>query len=407
MKRVISFGEISRNIIFIIVLIISEPLFIQLGKHFEHPKIKRSLIINSISCFISEFSLGSLVFVVTMVLEPKKRKSFKRKIKTKTIFSIKGTKIKLVSSQHRRCGINSIISITGICLLHLSTVAEDIIIPSFYTNENISEDVYHFIRGLQFYVYSVLSIKVLNHQIYSHHYLAILITTLGLIFFAINSFTGNLKWVPILIRILTQCFEGFLFYIMKWLIEVKFVNGFLIILFQGLFISCIGIGIILWELSYCNFSIINKWYCVDYELIHQFSRNDLYYILVVSMREIIYFYCLIKAISIYSPFHILLSTYVAMIFGWILSLCFQNGDYKTLTVIGYVIIIIGSLIYSEIIILNFWNLNVNTVKMISFRNLDNYQMMNAESILIDWNDDDANIVRNCIELQTINIPIIK
>ena len=88
-----------------------------------------------------------------------------------------------------------------------------------------------------------------------------------------------------------------------------------------------------------------------------------------------YFICNILTIDIFSPYLNVLTDFLTPFFLYLINLCLGRENFNFYELIGYIIVIIGSCILNEIIILNFFGFNTNTFSNISERGtIDSFSM---------------------------------
>ena len=225
---------------------------------------------------------------------------------------------------------------------------------------------------------SILTIVVLKYKYYKHHILGFIIVSVALISMTIMEVViyklkGNGKIfssVFIVILFLTYLFSSVQEVYEKYLIDIKFVNPFALIAFEGfggLFTtSCLLV-------VFDN----GKYFIETWQIISQDQRL----IILVSILYIsITFFNSFRILTNqhYTPTHRSLSDSIASFIAWILKLTipFLNQTttkddvfYIQNIIMGvlYIIMIIGVLIFLEIIILTFCDLDRNTKEKINAR----------------------------------------
>ena len=240
---------------------------------------------------------------------------------------------------------------------------------------------------------AILTIVVLKYKYYKHHILGFIIVSVALISMTIMEVViyklkGNDKSfssVFIVILFLTYLFSSVQEVYEKYLIDIKFVNPFALIAFEGfggLFttscllvvfynVKCVS-GVICEEKAPKTEDFIKTWQII--------SKNPILIILVSILYISITFFNSFRILTNqhYTPTHRSLSDSIASFIAWILKLTipFLNQTttkddvfYIQNIIMGvlYIIMIIGVLIFLEIIILTFCDLDRNTKEKINAR----------------------------------------
>ena len=225
---------------------------------------------------------------------------------------------------------------------------------------------------------SILTIVVLKYKYYKHHILGFIIVSVALISMTIMEVViyklkenGKIfSSVFIVILFLTYLFSSVQEVYEKYLIDIKFVNPFALIAFEGfggLFTtSCLLV-------VFDN----GKYFIETWQII---SQNPRLIILVSILYISITFFNSFRILTNqhYTPTHRSLSDSIASFIAWILKLTIPFFNQTTTKddvfyiqniIMGvlYIIMIIGVLIFLEIIILTFCDLDRNTKEKINAR----------------------------------------
>ena len=227
---------------------------------------------------------------------------------------------------------------------------------------------------------AILTIVVLKYKYYKHHILGFIIVSVALISMTIMEVViyklkenGKIfSSVFIVILFLTYLFSSVQEVYEKYLIDIKFVNPFALIAFEGfggLFntscllvvfynVKCVS-GVICEENAPKTEDFIKTWQII--------SKNPILIILVSILYISITFFNSFRILTNqhYTPTHRSLSDSIASFIAWILKLTipFLNQTttkddvfYIQNIIMGvlYIIMIIGVLIFLEIIILMIW-----------------------------------------------------
>ena len=240
---------------------------------------------------------------------------------------------------------------------------------------------------------SILTIVVLKYKYYKHHILGFIIVSVALISMTImevviyklkrNDIFFSSEFIVILF--LTYLFSSVQEVYEKYLIDIKFVNPFALIAFEGfggLFTtSCLLV--VFYNVTCIDDVICEKNAPKTEDFIKTWQiifKNPILIILVSILYISITFFNSFRILTNqhYTPTHRSLSDSIASFIAWILKLTipFFNQTttkddvfYRKNIIMGvlYIIMIIGVLIFLEIIILTFCDLDRNTKEKINAR----------------------------------------
>ena len=200
---------------------------------------------------------------------------------------------------------------------------------------------------------------ILGYEIYRHQFLSLILILIGWIFISIPIFV-KLTTADIYYNILF--FFGAIFYplylvLLKYIIENYYVSVYLDMFFIGVTLLIIS------SLLTIGNSLMNYSNLSDLINIFDFAKDKLMIFLAFASGTIVKFiFCVI--IDNFSPNIFVLTNVISSIITWIYNIGYKRKPEKTMNIIflsiGYFIILISCLIYNEIIILNFCNLNEDT-----------------------------------------------
>ena len=238
-----------------------------------------------------------------------------------------------------------------------------------------------------------LTILVLKYKYYKHHIIGLIIVSVALISMTIvdvvvykeEKCSDEKFSIPVMVILfLTYLFSSVQEVFEKYLIDIKFVNPFALLAFEGLG-GLITTSCLLLVFSYvgCVFSDISEISSIcetdfrgTWKLIFG-NKEILILILIMYVSIAIFNSFRILTNQHYTPTHRSISDSIASFLAWILKLTIpyfnttvkDKEDYIKNTIIGilYVIMIIGVLIFLEIIILTFCGLDRNTKEKINAR----------------------------------------
>ena len=243
-------------------------------------------------------------------------------------------------------------------------------------------------------ILSGLCMIIFKYKIYKHQILAYVIITVGLLSYTIIEIIHN--WIdfkmsiPLLLIVTLYLVCLFQDVIEKYLMQYKFINPFLIISIEGF------IGLLF---TSCSFIILNKIDCSENSLLcdsnsttnHSYEnffesitlllKHNQYCIglFLYFIGTFAYNLCRIKTNDAYCPIHRNISDLICFYLGLILKFVipFYRNDivmiYVILQGLSYIIIIIGILIYFDILIIQCFDFSNNTSSIIQIRaEMENY-----------------------------------
>ena len=271
-----------------------------------------------------------------------------------------------------------------ILLMPLSIMTYNISMAYVVGHQTLEKRIYFF-----FFVV-VLSKIVFKKSIYRHQKFALIISGIGMIPIIIT-FGLFLKVEEYkIVYDIFIIFGGFGFALfltlIKYLTLNKRMNVFLLLFYQGI-ISFIYTLIIFSAISLIikgNLSYIyNIFYCNEnnFICISHFYFNIIMYIILNTFLQLLFF----LVVYHFSPELLVISDIFSPLLTFIAD-CIQlkenNGIKIFLTILGYLIIALGSFIYNEIIICNFCKLNENTWKAIDQKAYDDMNIVDRKDSFI-------------------------
>ena len=224
----------------------------------------------------------------------------------------------------------------------------------------------------------------LKYQYHRYHLAGIIIYLIGVILYSIidnvfitrNIFNTGQYFLYIGLMIIGQFLGGFLDCGEKYLMEYKYINPFIIVFLEGLSGTLIMI-ILLVSISYMKCTPESSFFCNDYGYVESFGRTikyiftHSYYALLFSCFLIFIFLTNTFRILInehYSPVHRGISNTISPCFKWILRVTIpffhsanQISDlsYYFGISFSYIFMIIGVLIFLQVILINCCNISHN------------------------------------------------
>ena len=226
-------------------------------------------------------------------------------------------------------------------------------------------------RVTEFLFVIILGYFFLNFKLHRHHYLSLILIFIGLVLISIHYIKDSFH-LSILLLILSNLLYSLMEIIEKWLMDIQYVSVYKLIFVEGLcgtIIMMIVLFISIWVP--CSEWMNNAKICNANEKIitlssigKLFSSGYIYYIqmliFIVSTLGYNVFLDLINKTN--GPTHRVVSDTLTSIIGFIISVILKNKNTYNLyyTVIGDILIICGSLVFNEIIIIYVFKLGEST-----------------------------------------------
>ena len=213
---------------------------------------------------------------------------------------------------------------------------------------------------------SLFSYKILNYKLYKHHYLSIIIISIGFLISLIeNIFTDDDDAEKIffecLLGLVTTLLYSLELTIDKYLMFSKYINSYEIIFFQGIIELILGVISLIITTKYDFFD--NFW---DYY--NKLNKEEVIILFLSLILNFIYYSLIITIIDILTPFFILFVSILSTIFFTVFLFIITGGIFSNiLTIVIYFLSFIMLLIYTEIIELNCFGLSYMTKRNIELR----------------------------------------
>ena len=217
---------------------------------------------------------------------------------------------------------------------------------------------------------------ILKEDIVSHQILSLILVIFGFLFISIPAFIEMTKTDFLLNFFILLLSISYPVYIVtfKYIIDKYYISPFLLILLIGVYLLVISLSVI-------SFFSLKEYHNLS-QLSHifDFSENNLYFLIAFCIGTIAkVFFCFI--LLYFSPNLFILTYIVGTMIIWIYNSFtekIENKKYLIFEGIGHCIILISALIYNELIILNFCELNKNTKKYINERKQEEEDLLKKE-----------------------------
>ena len=343
--------------------------------------IKNKMFIEVIYEELSYVAVGLLYFVSYFKLKPNKEKEKEKE------FGIQqnSSPIKYIYNEENR---NYDLKQVSFVVILLSLILETTEIIYYYIDENKN----NFTDSLYYLLFiPLLSKYILKEKIYKHQYLSLIIAIFGSVFLIIPvCLVINTDDIVSNIVTFIYVFMFSLFVILiKRLNQKNYISVFKLCLLFGI------LSIILHCLGFFIYSLI-KYHDLSY-FKDCFDSSEDKNIFIIILYFIINFIAMIienllqlLTVLYFSPNLIIITYFLNPMIEWIIKIVSEGGSIPEDAIypIGFIIELFSSLIYNEIIILNFCGLSQNTKKYVEQRLMKELQDMRKEDVTITELDND-------------------
>ena len=274
-------------------------------------------------------------------------------------------------------------------LLSLIIIFFEVISSIFVYNELIETSLYFI------YFIPLFNKFILKENIHKHNILSLISSSLGTILVLIPMCmpmtTDDI--VPNILNLISGVLYSLYSALIKYVIEEYYLSPFKINFLMGLIsIVVSSFGFVLYSLIYYHdFSYFNNIF--DFSEVENKIQIGLYFIPFLIILTVYEEFNLIT-LFYFSPILIGLTDIINPILIWIkYKIEYDDENEKidlVMTPIGYLIILFSSIIYNELIILNFFGLGKNTKKIINRRIKKEVVELNEIKDDIDNCDDDSD-----------------
>ena len=258
----------------------------------------------------------------------------------------------------------------------------------FLTNLGVVQTIQLEMRALPIFVMAFLNIFFLKLPFYKHHLFSCVIIFIG--FFSILLY--HYIKLPINGDRLVSLYVTLLFAVLKiiraikemldtYLLQEKYVSPFKLLFYQGVsgLVLSLFVGFCLQYMSCTETAQKVIHYCQPNNKVESFDNfftsikngKSIALLIGVIITTIIIEVCRMQTKHYLTAIHRGLSCAASAVINWFLYLqFFEKKKVNYLELIGFVIILLGELIYCEVFICYFLGLEENTKKMIDKRNAD-------------------------------------
>ena len=246
---------------------------------------------------------------------------------------------------------------------------------------------------------SIFYYLIFKAKLFNYHYLSIIIILLtGLI---IDIVQGNFQddWnnddkerkIGFIFSIVRVILLSFNYVIIKYTIERKFASPYEIGAYSGIIDLILFMIFALLDYEFFN---LNEY---SYDYFDDFDGITIFYIIGIMITNLGIFLCCLLIVKNNTPCHI----FIMFIFGQIAYYA-QGTEYLIIVIICLIIMLFFSLVFNEIIELNFCGLSRNTKRNINYRAENEIFESNLlKNQALEEDDDSISIKDNAKELNPI------
>ena len=399
----IKFGTISKKLIYPIMMSITNMFIvvstILLNKEYidkngniiqygNHP------FTNDLIMFMAEGCVIIIFFIQQKITKDTDSSSFEELTKSQIVYKKEEQNRKAIKFLPDSKKVKTFFIILGTFALDLFASTTIFIIRQI---DNVSSIELGFkIIGL--IVSTFLSICILNYKYYRHHFIGCVILCIGLIIYSVVDFIQNLPQIKqkpaqttivmILIMIFILCsnvFASLQEVMHKYLMDIMFVSPFAIISLEGFFgIIVMSVSLIFLYYTKCTSKIVSEIVCTRENQVENifdtFNNVISHYQLLIPIIILFFSFIVLNTFRLltnqaYSPTHRIIPDVYGCCFSWVVRVIFPKLDEISTFmkfqnfVIGFsfFLMMVGALIYLEIIELHFWGLSRNIRRTITSR----------------------------------------
>jgi hypothetical protein len=352
-----SFAKINKYFIFPFLC----PIFCVIANYFlsliiktENIKNKEFLLIHTIC---ASYIGGGLLYFISSIktkTEVTRNENVENKQKERT-----SSRITYIFNEGLKKNTSKIFGF----LIIMSIIIVLVEVCSLYTLEkHVFEQRLYILFSIAFFSKTILKDNIFRHQI-----LSLFISFIGLI----------LLFIPVMLIIetndilanifvfLTSFCYGLFFVLIKHLTHNYYISPYLLLLYVGSFsIVLLLVGYIIYSLiTRKDLSFIIE--CFDFSKVESGLKLFFYFLGIFIFGSLLQTFSVL-VIYYFSPTLLMVTDIISPMISWIIQ-CIEEGQVIRIIIIksfGYSLVLIGSLIYNEIIICNFFGFNKYTKKYI-------------------------------------------
>ena len=398
----IKFGTISKKLIYPIMMSITNMFIVvstillnkeHIGKNGNTIKYGNHPFTNDLIMFMAEGCVIIIFFIQQKITKDTDSSSFEELTKSQIVYKKEEQNRKAIKFLPDSKKVKTFFIILGTFALDLFASTAIFIIRQI---DNMSSIELGFkIIGL--IVSTFLSICILNYKYYRHHFIGCVILCIGLIIYFVVDFNQNLEQIepkqanPTIVMILMifilciYVFASLQEVMHKYLMDIMFVSPFAIISLEGFFgIIVMSVSLIFLYYTKCTSKIVSEIVCTRENQVENifdtFNNVISHYQLLIPIIILFFSFIVLNTFRLltnqaYSPTHRIIPDVYGCCFSWVVRVIFPNLDkiskfmeFQNFVIgFSFFLIMVGALIYLEIIELHFWGLSRNIRRTITSR----------------------------------------
>ena len=216
----------------------------------------------------------------------------------------------------------------------------------------------------------IFSKLILKENIFKHHYFSLFIALFGIIFLVIPTCFKLTKYdiLPNILNFIAGVSFTLFIVLIKYVTHTFYISPFKLCFIFGLIsLGFIFFGFFFYSLiKYHDLSYFKE--CIDMSFFEN-KALVIFYFIITLISSIILQASELLIIYYFSPILFMVTDIISPMLLWVAKSIMKKPKLLEIILnpIGFLIVLFASLIYNEIIIFNFWNLNKDTKKFIKER----------------------------------------
>ena len=382
-KRLISFSKLNKYFIIPFISPIVNAIHYLLYKYtFSREKFKNNIFFKLNYDYFSVILGNGIPFFISLFLQ---RKHKDKNDLPKKYYRSK-TAIKLIyNDELGKKKSKQFIFVIIMTLIYVST--------EIFINSDLNNGLHYFNTRFYYILFIFIWSKVfLKTRIFRHHFFSLFFCFIGFLIYSKSIFIKieNNGILYNFYLIIYSIFYSLFLVLIKYTTFYHYISPYLCLLYIGLFSFIISwIGFSIYSLiKYGDFSYISD--AFDLSIIEDKKQFYFFYfvcLFLFSITQILFTFI----IYFFSPNLYMVTEILRTLLMKLIQHIQNEGEEttsdKVFQYIGSIILIFATLIFNEIIILNFWGLNKNTTSLIKERQ-DKEKMLFEYRLTEDDDDDD-------------------
>lgn len=262
------------------------------------------------------------------------------------------------------------------------------LIASIFANSVTTAEFNYLMRSLQLFLYAILCVMILKYKVYCHKYMSMAIIAIGVVIVNIVFDYSTIEWYWIILSFLSLLLYAFKYTGEKWLMLNRHFNPMLILLLEGVFGLVLSLLILLGIYIYC-LSCKYHSVCSNLNPFDSFGIIETFGFIIRIIISALLNVCLFQTNYYFMPTLLVVSDVLSSFLDWVVKTIISK-HLITLALVGYIIILLGALVYNEIIILHFCALDYYTKTMIAIRSKSETSLCDKELLNLVIEEGDIN-----------------